>query len=101
MVGRLMRHHRALRTRTSYKRAPVRSTVIAALPKKAVKPQSRVKTVMQIIGVIAFYVAIGLGIYLLIFTGRSSLSPTATCRDGTVSSSQHHQGTCSWHGGVA
>jgi hypothetical protein len=26
---------------------------------------------------------------------------TARCRDGTFSYSQHHQGTCSWHGGVA
>lgn len=28
-------------------------------------------------------------------------SPTALCRDGTYSYSAHHQGTCSWHGGVA
>ena len=27
--------------------------------------------------------------------------PTALCSDGTVSYSQHRQGTCSWHGGVA
>jgi hypothetical protein len=27
--------------------------------------------------------------------------PTAMCNDGTVSYSQHHQGTCSHHGGVA
>jgi len=26
---------------------------------------------------------------------------TAQCRDGTWSFSQHHQGTCSHHGGVA
>ena len=26
---------------------------------------------------------------------------TAICRDGTLSYSQHRQGTCSWHGGVA
>lgn len=26
---------------------------------------------------------------------------TAQCRDGTYSYSQHHSGTCSWHGGVA
>jgi hypothetical protein len=26
---------------------------------------------------------------------------TARCRDGTYSYSQHHQGTCSYHGGVA
>ena len=27
--------------------------------------------------------------------------PTAQCKDGTYSYSQHHQGTCSHHGGVA
>ena len=26
--------------------------------------------------------------------------PTALCRDGTYSFSEHRQGTCSWHGGV-
>jgi hypothetical protein len=26
---------------------------------------------------------------------------TATCRDGSVSYSEHHRGTCSYHGGVA
>ncbi len=26
---------------------------------------------------------------------------TAKCRDGTLSFSQHHQGTCSHHGGVS
>lgn len=26
---------------------------------------------------------------------------TAKCRDGTYSFSEHHRGTCSWHGGVA
>ena len=26
---------------------------------------------------------------------------TARCRDGTYSFSEHHQGTCSHHGGVA
>jgi hypothetical protein len=26
--------------------------------------------------------------------------PTALCSDGTYSSSSHHRGTCSWHGGV-
>jgi hypothetical protein len=26
--------------------------------------------------------------------------PTALCRDGTYSSSEHRSGTCSWHGGV-
>ena len=29
------------------------------------------------------------------------LGATAQCRDGTYSFSQHHQGTCSHHGGVA
>jgi Protein of unknown function (DUF3761) len=27
--------------------------------------------------------------------------PTADCRDGSVSFSHHHSGTCSGHGGVA
>jgi hypothetical protein len=27
--------------------------------------------------------------------------PTADCRDGSVSYSEHHSGTCSGHGGVA
>ena len=27
--------------------------------------------------------------------------PTAICRDGSMSSSEHHRGTCSHHGGVA
>lgn len=27
--------------------------------------------------------------------------PIAECRDGSYSYSTHHQGTCSWHGGVA
>jgi len=27
--------------------------------------------------------------------------PTATCRDGTPSMSQHRSGTCAGHGGVA
>jgi hypothetical protein len=34
---------------------------------------------------------------------RASSAPaeaTAECRDGTYSFSQHHQGTCSHHGGV-
>jgi hypothetical protein len=26
---------------------------------------------------------------------------TATCRDGSISYSEHHSGTCSGHGGVA
>lgn len=28
-------------------------------------------------------------------------TPSALCRDGTYSYSQHRRGTCSWHGGVA
>jgi hypothetical protein len=31
----------------------------------------------------------------------SNSGPTALCRDGTLSYSAHHQGTCSHHGGVA
>lgn len=27
--------------------------------------------------------------------------PTARCSDGTLSYSEHHRGSCSWHGGVA
>lgn len=26
---------------------------------------------------------------------------TAICRDGTVSYAEHHEGACSWHGGVS
>jgi hypothetical protein len=33
--------------------------------------------------------------------GGAPPGSTARCRDGTYSSSQHHQGTCSHHGGVA
>ena len=35
---------------------------------------------------------------------RSSTAPqgaSAQCRDGTYSFSQHHRGTCSYHGGVS
>ena len=34
-------------------------------------------------------------------TGAPPPDATAQCADGTYSSSQHHQGTCSHHGGVA
>jgi hypothetical protein len=34
-------------------------------------------------------------------TGGPPPGATAQCADGTYSSSQHHQGTCSHHGGVA
>ena len=35
--------------------------------------------------------------------GNESEPPhhTATCRDGSISFSEHHSGTCSGHGGVA
>jgi hypothetical protein len=35
--------------------------------------------------------------------GNDSEPPrhTATCRDGSISYSEHHRGTCSNHGGVA
>lgn len=32
--------------------------------------------------------------------GKEHIKPTADCRDGSVSFSEHHQGTCSHHGGV-
>ena len=32
---------------------------------------------------------------------KAPAAATAQCRDGTYSFSQHHQGTCSHHGGVA
>lgn len=34
-------------------------------------------------------------------TSTSKLPPTAICRDGSYSYSQHRQGTCSRHGGVS
>ena len=33
--------------------------------------------------------------------GKEHLRPTAQCRDGSISYSEHHRGTCSGHGGVA
>jgi Protein of unknown function (DUF3761) len=33
--------------------------------------------------------------------GREDEKQTADCRDGSVSFSKHHSGTCSGHGGVA
>jgi Protein of unknown function (DUF3761) len=33
--------------------------------------------------------------------GREPLHHTADCRDGSISHSEHHRGTCSYHGGVA
>lgn len=53
----------------------------------------------KFVAVIAFYVALGWGAYLLFTWERPA--PTAICRDGTPSYSKHRQGTCSWHGGVA
>jgi Protein of unknown function (DUF3761) len=32
--------------------------------------------------------------------GHDHAQPTADCRDGSVSYSHHHSGTCSGHGGV-
>jgi hypothetical protein len=32
--------------------------------------------------------------------GSPSGGATAQCNDGTLSYSQHAEGTCSWHGGV-
>lgn len=32
--------------------------------------------------------------------GDSLWPPTALCSDFTYSYSEHHSGTCSWHGGV-
>jgi predicted RNA-binding Zn-ribbon protein involved in translation (DUF1610 family) len=33
--------------------------------------------------------------------GKEPEKRTAECRDGSVSFSEHHRGTCSYHGGVA
>jgi predicted RNA-binding Zn-ribbon protein involved in translation (DUF1610 family) len=33
--------------------------------------------------------------------GKENIKPTADCRDGSVSFSEHHSGTCSHRGGVA
>jgi hypothetical protein len=33
--------------------------------------------------------------------GREPLHHAADCRDGSISYSEHHRGTCSHHGGVA
>jgi hypothetical protein len=33
--------------------------------------------------------------------GEEHQTPTAKCRDGSVSFSEHHRGACSYHGGVA
>jgi hypothetical protein len=49
--------------------------------------------------------AFGVVILLLVLAPPASALPpagaTARCRDGTYSYSQHHSGTCSYHGGVA
>lgn len=39
--------------------------------------------------------------YLLVTSLHLFERPTAVCRDGHISYSRHHSGTCSWHGGVA
>jgi hypothetical protein len=49
-----------------------------------------------VVGVLV--VAIVVGMYQ--FATRPGPSPTARCFDGTLSYSQHHSGTCSYHGGV-
>jgi hypothetical protein len=62
----------------------------------------KIKKAAQVIAAIAFYAAIAWVVYHLFWgSGSSSVAPTASCRDGTLSLSQHHQGTCSYHGGVA
>jgi hypothetical protein len=48
--------------------------------------------------VIALVVA---AVVALLVYDQATRSPTAKCRDGTLSYSAHHQGTCSYHGGVA
>jgi hypothetical protein len=35
------------------------------------------------------------------FLGDIAMPPTAMCADGSYSYSSHHQGSCSWHGGVS
>ena len=46
----------------------------------------------KLIIIVMLALAVGLG---------SCKKPTAVCRDGSKSYSQHHRGTCSHHGGVA
>jgi hypothetical protein len=36
-----------------------------------------------------------------VHANQAPAGATAKCRDGTYSFSEHHRGTCSWHGGVA
>ena len=64
--------------------------------------QIKIKKAAQVVAAVAFYAAIAFITYYLFWGPKSpSISPTASCRDGTLSFSQHHQGTCSYHGGVA
>ena len=35
------------------------------------------------------------------YSGRAPAGASAQCRDGSFSFSEHHRGTCSYHGGVA
>ncbi len=50
-------------------------------------------------------VALACGVFATVAAGDRNAAPppgaTAQCRDGTYSSSQHHSGTCSHHGGVS
>lgn len=53
-------------------------------------------------GVLLFVAGWILLVVLLGFLHDTFSGPvTAICQDGTQSHSQHHMGTCSWHGGVA
>jgi hypothetical protein len=52
------------------------------------------------LGVLACAVALA-AVPAVAFTTAPPPGATAQCRDGTYSYSQHHAGTCSYHGGVA
>ena len=59
------------------------------------------RSALTILATVAVWIAVGAGGYGLYRWYESSKPPpTAICRDGTTSYSQHHSGTCSWHGGV-
>ena len=38
--------------------------------------------------------------FIFSLVGDTANPPTAVCADGSYSYSAHHEGTCSWHGGV-
>jgi hypothetical protein len=38
--------------------------------------------------------------FIFSIIGDMANPPSARCADGSLSFSAHHQGTCSWHGGV-